>query len=58
MFVFLISYFKQNVSMKYSTVKISDEVPRHQDSTINAVRYTQGLEDIFINNTKKDKNLR
>ena len=44
--------------MEYSTVKISDEVPRHQDDTINSVMYTQPLEEIFINNTKEDKNLR
>ncbi|XP_070555607.1 voltage-dependent calcium channel subunit alpha-2/delta-2-like [Ptychodera flava] len=51
-------YFKQNVNSHNSVVKISDEVPRDNNATINTVLYTYGLDAVFRNNTLQDKLLR
>ncbi|XP_033124937.1 voltage-dependent calcium channel subunit alpha-2/delta-1-like [Anneissia japonica] len=51
-------YFKQNVSMTKSTVKISDEVPRDDNNTIQTILMFQGLNKVFTENSKKDPLLR
>lgn len=51
-------YFKQNVSSRWSTVKISDEVPRNSTATIDTVVYTSQLEDVFKQNFIEDRYLR
>ncbi|XP_013386854.1 voltage-dependent calcium channel subunit alpha-2/delta-2 [Lingula anatina] len=52
------AYFKQPVSFNHSTVKISDEVPRDDYLVINTVNFTNGLEELFKENAKKDRFLR
>ena len=52
------SYFKQQVSWDQSTVKIADEVPRDDNSTINAVYFTAGLEKLFKETQAEDPTLR
>ncbi|ELU06451.1 hypothetical protein CAPTEDRAFT_215114 [Capitella teleta] len=51
-------YFKQNVSSKWSTVKISDEVPRNSSAVIDTVVFTSKLEDVLKQNSKEDHYLR
>ena len=51
-------YFKQKVSEQHSTVKISDEVPRNDNSTISTVKWTARLEEIFKQNAQHDEYLR
>ncbi|XP_064625749.1 voltage-dependent calcium channel subunit alpha-2/delta-2-like isoform X2 [Lineus longissimus] len=51
-------YFKQNVSMNSSIVKISDEVPRSDREVIRSVMFTHGLEKIFRKNAGDDPYLR
>ena len=58
MFLYFHSYFKQQVSWDQSTIKIADEVPRDDNSTINAVYFTAGLEKLFKENQAKDSTLR
>jgi voltage-dependent calcium channel alpha-2/delta-3 len=48
------SQFKQKVSFTESIVKISDEIPRNDPETINAVLLTKKLDDTFISNYKND----
>ncbi|KAI8499268.1 hypothetical protein Bbelb_230320 [Branchiostoma belcheri] len=52
------TYFKQHVNKSYSVVKISDEVPRDDNATVNTVVYTSGLDEVFKNNSKEDELLR
>ncbi|XP_038057398.1 voltage-dependent calcium channel subunit alpha-2/delta-3-like [Patiria miniata] len=52
------AYFRQAVSTESSTVKISDEVPRESQDTVNAVFYTKDLDDVFISNFNNDSSLR
>ncbi|KAK2155924.1 hypothetical protein LSH36_227g06072 [Paralvinella palmiformis] len=47
-------YFKQPVSWNYSTVKISDEVPRDDGATIETVYWTAQLEEVFKLSAKED----
>ena len=54
----LYRYFKQQVSWAQSTIKIADEVPRDDNSTINAVYFTAGLEKLFKENQAEDSTLR
>ena len=56
--VLFFSYFKQQVSWDQSTVKIADEVPRDDNSTINAVYFTAGLEKLFKETQAEDPTLR
>ncbi|KAL4236040.1 hypothetical protein ACF0H5_004426 [Mactra antiquata] len=51
-------YFKQQVSWDQSTVKIADEVPRDDMSTINTTYFTAGLDTLFKENQKIDPTLR
>ena len=51
-------YFKQPVSWNYSTVKISDEVPRDDVATIETVYWTAQLEEVFKLSAKEDPFLR
>lgn len=51
-------YFKQKVSFDESIVKISDEIPRNYQDTINTVVYTKELDEVFKNNVKMDPSLR
>ncbi|XP_002735490.2 VWFA and cache domain-containing protein 1-like [Saccoglossus kowalevskii] len=51
-------YFKQKISSESSVVKISDEVPRDSNVTINTVMYTYGLDEVFKQNNLKDPLLR
>ena len=51
-------YFKQPVSWNYSTVKISDEVPRDDGATIETVYWTAQLEEVFKLSAKEDPFLR
>ncbi|CAH1252963.1 CACNA2D2 [Branchiostoma lanceolatum] len=52
------TYFKQHVNTSYSVVKISDEVPRDDNATVNTVVSTSGLDEVFRNNSKEDPLLR
>ncbi|XP_060584904.1 voltage-dependent calcium channel subunit alpha-2/delta-3-like [Ruditapes philippinarum] len=51
-------YFKQQVSWDQSTVKIADEVPRDDISTINTVHFTAKLDALFKENHEIDPTLR
>ena len=51
-------YFKQQVSWDQSTVKIADEVPRDDISTINTVHFTAKLDKLFKENHEMDPTLR
>ncbi|KAL3869469.1 hypothetical protein ACJMK2_042147 [Sinanodonta woodiana] len=51
-------YFKQPVSWNYSTIKIPDDVPRGDPSTIETVYFTAGLNELFKQNQKEDPLLR
>ena len=51
-------YFKQMVSLKSSAIKISDEVPREDQVTIDTVDWTAGLESVFKQNAQSDRQLR
>ncbi|XP_052254694.1 voltage-dependent calcium channel subunit alpha-2/delta-2-like isoform X2 [Dreissena polymorpha] len=51
-------YFKQQVSWEQSAVKIADEVPRDDISTINSVFFTAKLDELFKENQKIDPTLR
>ncbi len=51
-------YFKQWVSFDESIVKISDEIPRNDPSTINTVVFTKELDKTFKYNLQDDKSLR
>jgi voltage-dependent calcium channel alpha-2/delta-3 len=46
------------VSFDESIVKISDEIPRNDPSTINTVVFTKELDKTFKHNLKDDKSLR
>ena len=46
------------MNTSYSVVKISDEVPRDDNATVNTVVYTSGLDEVFRNNSKEDPLLR
>ncbi|CAD5114296.1 DgyrCDS3438 [Dimorphilus gyrociliatus] len=52
------SKFRQVIFLNYSTVKISDDVPRKDPNTIKTVNWTRALEDVMIDNAKKDPQLR
>ena len=55
---FCYRYFKQEVSWLQSSVKIADEVPRDDISTINTVYFTAELDSLFKENQKIDPTLR
>lgn len=52
------SYFKQEVNHDYSTVKIPDQVPRDDESIIDAVYYSVDLDGVFRQNRKSDQLIR
>lgn len=54
----LYSYYKQNVSEEFSTIKIADEVPREEEMTVDTVNFTAKLEDTFKENAGNDEFLR
>ncbi|KAJ8305297.1 hypothetical protein KUTeg_015842 [Tegillarca granosa] len=53
-----IPYFKQEVSWNHSTIKIADEVPRDDNTTISSVIFTAGLEEVFKQNKREDPLIR
>lgn len=54
----LYSYYKQNVSQEFSTIKIADEVPREEAMTVDTVNFTAKLEDTFKENARNDEFIR
>ena len=56
--IFFDRYFKQPVSFKHSTVKISDEVPRDDKATIESVLWSGQLAEVFKQNAEKDRFIR
>lgn len=54
----LYSYYKQNVSQEFSTIKIADEVPREEEMTVDTVNFTAKLEDTFKENDRNDEFIR
>lgn len=54
----LYSYYKQNVSQEFSTIKIADEVPREEEMTVDTVNFTAKLEDTFKENARNDEFIR
>jgi len=46
------------VSENYSTIKISDEVPRDDNVTIDVVSFSRELEEVFKLNAREDPVLR
>lgn len=54
----LYSYYKQNVSQEFSTIKIADEVPREEEMTVDTVNFTTKLEDTFKENARNDEFIR
>jgi len=53
-----VRYFKQQVSWIQSSVKIADEVPRDDPSTINTIYFSAKLDELFKENQKIDQTLR
>ncbi|XP_050400585.1 voltage-dependent calcium channel subunit alpha-2/delta-2 [Patella vulgata] len=51
-------YFRQGVSLKQSSIKLPDEVPRNDRDVINTVYFTARLEETFLKNAKDDPLLR
>ncbi|OWA52215.1 putative Voltage-dependent calcium channel subunit alpha-2/delta-2 [Hypsibius exemplaris] len=52
------THFKQDVNQDYSTVKIPDQVPRDDESILDAVQYTVELDGVFRQNRKSDQMIR
>ena len=52
------SYFRQNVSVLNSTIKIADEVPRDDPRVIDTVLLTARLEKTFKENAEIDNKQR
>ncbi|ESO88121.1 hypothetical protein LOTGIDRAFT_165858 [Lottia gigantea] len=51
-------YFRTGVSLKQSSVKLPDEVPRNDPAVINTVYFTAKLEETFLQNARDDPLLR
>lgn len=51
-------HFKRNVSLQYSIVKISDEIPRDYVESIWTVEWTHKLEPVFVRNRELDPDIR
>lgn len=46
-------YFKQAVAIDYSTVKVSDEVPRNSHEIVDATLWTAKLDSVFKSNYRR-----
>ncbi|XP_028402985.1 voltage-dependent calcium channel subunit alpha-2/delta-1-like isoform X1 [Dendronephthya gigantea] len=50
--------FKQTISLKQSSVKISDQTPRDNAEVIKTIAWSSGLDKIFVQNLGNDSDLR